>query len=58
MTDGQLKDLAIAVACVVLLTATIMLRSTGALVHAPLTEDGYYALTIARNIALGKGAHL
>jgi len=55
MTDGQIKYLVVAVVCVVLVSATLMLRPTNSMVHAPLSEDGYYALTVARNVAMGKG---
>ena len=34
---------------------SLPLRSERLLVNKPLTEDGYYAFTVARNIALGRG---
>jgi len=42
----------------ILLAAAMLslpLRSERLLVNKPLTEDGYYAFTVARNIALGRG---
>jgi hypothetical protein len=58
---GQLtqKKILWIVKCAVLLiaiaTATLPLRSKDCVADKPLSEDGYYSMTIARNIAMGKG---
>ena len=36
-------------------TFTLVLRPRDQLISRPLTEDGYYSLAVARNIALGRG---
>ncbi len=57
VTSGQfnIKYLLLVAALVMLFSSTLMLRYESAIVHAPITEDGYYDLTVSRNIALGKG---
>jgi hypothetical protein len=47
-----LKGLALLVA---LLTLSLSFREKSLLLHPPLSEDGYYSMTIARNIAQGRG---
>jgi hypothetical protein len=47
-----LKGLALLLA---LLTLSLSLREKSLLLHPPLSEDGYYSMTIARNIAGGRG---
>lgn len=37
------------------LTLALVFRPAALVVHPPLTEDGYYPMTIARNIARGRG---
>lgn len=36
-------------------TATFAFRPTSTMVHRPIVEDGYYALSVAANVAAGKG---
>jgi hypothetical protein len=36
-------------------TASLVFRSDIDVAHRPVQEDGYYAFTVARNVALGKG---
>jgi hypothetical protein len=38
-----------------LLTLSLSFREKSLLLHPPLSEDGYYSMTIARNIAGGRG---
>ena len=40
---------------VALVTATFALKSAQQLPQVPLTEDGFYSLAVARNLALGNG---
>ncbi len=40
---------------VALVLATLALRPTGHVYDMPMTEDGYYALSVARNLAAGSG---
>ena len=47
-----LKGLAVLLA---LLTLSLSFREKSLLLHPPLSEDGYYSMTIARNIAAGRG---
>src|SRR5258708_26026533 len=47
-----LKGLALLLA---LLTLSLSFREKSLLLHPPLSEDGYYSMTIARNIAGGRG---
>jgi hypothetical protein len=47
-----LKGLALLVA---LLALSLSFREKSLLLHPPLSEDGYYSMTIARNIAGGRG---
>ena len=37
------------------MTASIVFRQEGAIVGKPFTEDGFYAASVARNLALGRG---
>jgi hypothetical protein len=39
----------------VLLLLSIAFRPAESITHRPLVEDGYYALSVARNVALGQG---
>lgn len=49
------NTLKLAVLIIALSTLSLAFRSEQYVVEKPLTEDGYYAFSIARNIALGKG---
>jgi hypothetical protein len=44
-----------AVALIALAPLTLAMRGTKQLVNKPLTEDGFYSLSVARNIATGHG---
>ncbi len=50
------RVLPVLAAAVLLLQASLLFRPDLRTLDRPLTEDGYYALTIARNIAHGLGA--
>ena len=58
--DGILLRWALLAAAVLLMAAALAvpLRPDGALIQPPFTEDGYYSLQIAREIAAGNGPRL
>ncbi len=51
----NLLPLKIVVAVVALAAASLAFRPDASIVHRPIVEDGYYSLTVARNLAMGRG---
>lgn len=54
-TEVHLRLLKVMIAVVALAAGSLALRPDSSIVHRPIVEDGYYSLTVARNLAIGRG---
>jgi len=53
--DSQIFALRFVAVAISIATATLIFRSDANIANRPVTDDGFYGFTVARNVACGKG---